>query len=55
MSDSEIEKERHRQREKQAACSEPEARLNPRTPGSHTLSKADTLSHPSIPKVELKH
>ena len=41
---------KHRQREKQAPCGEPDAGLDPRTPGSHPEPKADTqlLSHPGI-------
>ena len=43
--------ERHRQREKQAPCREPNAGLDPRTPGSRTEPKAGTppLSHPGVP------
>ena len=38
----------HRQREKQAPCGEPDAGLNPSTPGSHPEPKTDAqpLSHP---------
>ena len=38
---------RHRQREKQAPCREPNARLDPRTPGSwlEDLSQRQTLNH----------
>ena len=38
---------RHRQREKQAPCGEPDAGLDPRTPGSRPELKADAqpLSH----------
>ena len=45
------ERQRHRQREKQSPCREPDAGLNPRTPGSQPESKADTqpLSHPGVP------
>ena len=35
----------HRQREKQAPCGEPDARLNPRTHRDHTLSQRQTPSH----------
>ena len=37
--------------EKQAPCGESDAGLDPRTPGSHPESKADTqpLSHPGVP------
>ena len=43
--------ERHRQREKQAPCREPNVRLDPRTLGSWPESTADThrLSHPGVP------
>ena len=49
------ERERHRQKEKQAPCEEPDAGLSPRTPGSCPEPKADTqpLSHPSSPVVAL--
>ena len=45
------ERERHGQREKQAPCREPNAELDPRTPGSHPEPKADAqpLSHPGVP------
>ena len=45
------ERQRHRQREKQAPCREPDAGLNPRTPGSRPEPKADAqpLSHPGAP------
>ena len=41
-------RQRHKQREKQVPCEEPNAGLHPRTPGSHPEPKADThpLSHP---------
>ena len=50
MRDTETE-ERHRQREKQAPCREPEVGLNPGTPGLRTGPKADAqlLSHSGIP------
>ena len=43
--------QRHRQREKQVPCREPDAGLDPRTPGSHPEPKADAqpLSHPGVP------
>ena len=43
--------ERHRQREKQAPCREPDVGLDPRTPGSHPEAKADAqpLSHQGAP------
>ena len=34
-------RQRHRQREKQALCGEPDAQLDPRTLGSHPELKAD--------------
>ena len=42
---------RHRQREKQAPCREPDAGLDPRTPGSRPELKADAqpLSHSGTP------
>ena len=45
--------ERYRQREKQVPCRDPDAGLDPRTPGSRRESKTDTqpLSHPGIPNV----
>ena len=53
--------ERHRerlrggQREKQAPCREPDAGLNPGTPGSSPVPKAGTkpLSHPEILKTNI--
>ena len=43
--------QRRRQRQKQAPCGEPDAGLNPRTPGSQPKPKADAqpLSHPDTP------
>ena len=48
-------RERHRQREKQAPCREPDAGLDPRTPGSHPEPKADAqpLSHPGVPRTAI--
>ena len=47
------ETQRHRQREKQAPCREPDVGLDPGTPGSCCEPKADAqpLSHPDIPKL----
>ena len=47
----ERERKRQRQREKQAPYREPDAGLDPRTPGSRPELKADAqpLSHPGIP------
>ena len=49
----ERERQRHREREKQAHHREPDAGLDPRTPGSPPEPKADTqpLSDPGIPRV----
>ena len=55
MRERERERERcrvcHRQREKQASCWEPDAGLDPGTPGSRPGPKAGAkpLSHPGIP------
>ena len=45
------ERQTHRQREKQAPWREPDAGLNPGTPGSRPEPKADTqpLGHPGVP------
>ena len=45
------ERQRHRPREKQAPCREPDVELDPRIPGSHPEPKADAqpLSHPGVP------
>ena len=45
------ERQRHRQREKQALCREPDVGFDPRTPGSRPGPKAGTKpqSHPGIP------
>ena len=51
------ERQRHRQREKQGPCREPDAGLDPRTPGSRLEPKADAqlLSHPGIPLFFFKY
>ena len=51
MRDTERERQKHRQRKKQAPCREPNAGLDLRTPGSHPGPKAGAklLSHPGIP------
>ena len=51
MRDTESERQRHRQKEKQALCREPDVGLDPRTPGSWPELKADAqpLSHPGAP------
>ena len=41
MRDKQRERERHRQREKQTPSREPDAGLDPRTPGSQPEPKAD--------------
>ena len=48
---------RHRQREKQAPCREPDVGLNPKTLGSHPEPKADAqpLSHPDIPRKNISY
>ena len=45
------ERQRHRQREKQAPCGDPDVGLNPRTPISRPKQKAyaQPLSHPGAP------
>ena len=50
MRDTHTERQRHRQREKQAPCREPDVGLDSRTPGSRPGLKAGTkpLSHPGI-------
>ena len=44
MRDTHGERQRHRQREKQAPCREPDVGLDPRTPGSHPGLKVDPKS-----------
>ena len=46
-------RQRHKQREKQAPCREPNVGLDPGSPGSGPGLKAGAkpLSHPGIPKV----
>ena len=50
------ERRRHRQREKQASCREPDVGLDPRTPGSRPGPKAgaEPLSHPGVPREEFQ-
>ena len=50
------ERQRHRQREKQAPSGKPDVGLDPRTLGSHPESKSDaqSLSNPGIPKQPFK-
>ena len=49
-----IERQRYRQREKQAPCGEPDAGLDLRTPGSCPEQKADAqpLSHRGVPCLQ---
>ena len=49
------ERQRYRQKEKQAPSREPDAGLHPRTPGSHPEPKADAqpLSHSAVPRQYL--
>ena len=51
------EKQRHRQKEKQALCEEPNAELDPRTLGSHPEPKADAqpLGPPGTPAGALSN
>ena len=55
MRDIYRERQRHRQREKQAPCREPDMGLDPGTTGSHPRPKAGTkpLIHPGIPLLWL--
>ena len=52
MRDTEGERQRLRQREKQAPCREPDVGLDPGAPGSHPEPKAvvQLLSHPGVLK-----
>ena len=49
------ERQRHRQKEKQAPCREPDVGLDPRSLGPHPGPKADAqpLSHPGIPRSQV--
>ena len=49
-------RQRHRQREKQAPCGEPNAGLDPRSPGSWPEPKADAqlLSHPGASRFRFQ-
>ena len=49
----ETERQRHRQREKQTPCREPDVGFNPRSPGSRPGPKAGAkpLRHPGIPII----
>ena len=50
---TERQRQRHRQREKQALCREPDVGLDPRTPGSRPGPEAGAkpLSHSGIPQI----
>ena len=50
MRDTETERQRHWQREKQAPCRVPDVGLDLGTPGSHPELKADaqSLNHPGV-------
>ena len=49
-------RQRHRQREKQVPCRDPDAGLDPGTPRSHPELKADAqpLSQPGVPSLRFK-
>ena len=51
MRDTEWDRQKHRQGEKQVPCRKPDMGLHPRTPGSCPELKADAqpLSHPGVP------
>ena len=53
MRETHTERKRHRQGEKQIPCKEPDAGLDPRTPGSGPRPKAGAkpLSHPAIQEI----
>ena len=55
MRDPERKRQRHREEEEQVPCREPDAELDPRTPGSCPEPKADAqpLSHPGVPRFYL--
>ena len=55
MRDTEIERQRHKQSEKQAPCGELDVGLDPRTPESQPQQKADAqpLSYPGVPESVL--
>ena len=55
MRDTHREKQKHRQREKQSVCREPDVGLDSRTPGSPPEPKADaqSLSYPGTPVYEI--
>ena len=47
MRDTEKERQRQAEKEKQTPCREPNVGLDPGTPGSHPGLKADTTAEPS--------
>ena len=55
MRDTHKERQRHRQRKKQASCREPNGGLDPRTLGSCPEPKANTqpLSHPGALRLKM--
>ena len=54
MRDTEKERQRHRQREKQALCREPDVGLDPRSPGSCPGPKAAlTAEPPGLPTIPI--
>ena len=55
MRDTHRERQRHRQREEQVPCGEPDAGLDPGTLGSCLGPKTDAqpLSHPGVPVTML--
>ena len=55
MRDTQIEKQRHRQRDEQAPCTDPDEGLDPGTLESHPEPKTDAqpLSHPGIPRNKI--
>ena len=55
MRDTERERQRHWQREKQAPCREPDVGLDSGSPGSPFEPKADAqpLNHPDVPSYRI--
>ena len=56
MGDMHRERQRHRQREKQAPCRGPDVGLSPRTLGlqPEPMADAQPLSHPGVPTQSFK-
>ena len=48
-------KQRQKHKEMQAPCREPDAGLDPKTPGSHLEPKtgAQPMSHPGAPEIKI--